>query len=235
MNTDPSARCPQCDKPLTFCVCDRITPETTRTRVLILQHPREQDRDYGTAPIVLTMLPSAQKRVGLSWASLSAAVGDPSVDPHRWAVLYPHSLLKNLPPSLASKPVLVLDRHGDEREDPLPLDGFIVLDGSWSQAKSIWWRNPWLLKLNRAVLHPTQPSIYGRLRREPRNDALSTLESIAELLVSNGENPSVRDSLRRVFRTMVQRARDATRQNVTAPPPQDSPQIVGTPPSDEDA
>ena len=32
------------------------------------------------------------------------------------------------------------------------LKGIIVLDGTWSQAKALWWRNPWLLKLRRAIL-----------------------------------------------------------------------------------
>ncbi|MEZ4405848.1 MAG: tRNA-uridine aminocarboxypropyltransferase [Polyangiales bacterium] len=209
MNTEPDTRCPRCDKPPSFCVCDRISPQETRTRVLILQHPREQDRDYGTASLVLAMLPKAEKRVGLSWASLAAATGDDAADAKRWAVLYPHSLLKELPPDLKAKPVLFLDRQGDEREDKQPLDGVIVLDGSWSQAKAIWWRNAWLLKLNRAVLNPKEPSIYGKLRREPRREAVSTLEAVGDLLVANGEANEVREALRKVFRTMVQRARDA--------------------------
>ena len=34
------------------------------------------------------------------------------------------------------------------------LDGVVLLDGSWSEAKTLWWRNPWLLKLRRLVLDP---------------------------------------------------------------------------------
>ena len=90
-----------------------------------------------------------------------------------------------------------------------PIGGLIVLDGSWSQAKALWWRNPWLLKFNRLVLHPTQPSIYGRLRREPRKEWVSTLEATAHALVGLGEDESVRTELLRAMRTLVQRARDA--------------------------
>lgn len=214
--TDPEARCERCDKPLAFCVCDRIAPQRVRTRVLVLQHPREQDRDYGTAPLLRAFLQDqCEVRVGLSWPSLAECIGDDSVDPKRWAVLYPHSLRKPLGPPQLAEPVVLLDRQGD----PLPpgerLEGVVALDGTWSQAKALWWRNAWMLKLARAVLHPKEPSIYGRLRREPRREALSTLESVAEVLVANGEPEAVRAEMRRAFRTMVQRARD--HQKASAP------------------
>jgi DTW domain-containing protein YfiP len=78
-----------------------------------------------------------------------------------------------------------------------------------------------MLKLQRAVLHPKEPSIYGRLRREPRREALSTLESAAEVLVANGEPEAVRTEMRRVFRTMVQRAREFYKER-PVPTPEES-------------
>src|SRR5204862_7870678 len=40
---------------------------------------------------------------------------------------------------------------GEPVADPQPilkrLDGIVLLDGSWKEAKTLWWRNPWLLKL----------------------------------------------------------------------------------------
>lgn len=204
-------RCARCDKPSTWCVCDRLPEQRARTRVLILQHPQEQDRDLGTASLLLAALPTATKRVGLSWASLAQALDEEAVDPRRWAVLYPSSLRRALTPAeLASERVL-LDRDG-ARHTGAPFEGIVALDGSWSQAKALWWRNAWLLKLGRVVLHPKEPSIYGRARKAPRKEALSTLESVAEALVANGEAESIRGDLRRAFRTMLQRARDVAPQ-----------------------
>jgi DTW domain-containing protein YfiP len=100
------------------------------------------------------------------------------------------------------------------------VDGVVALDGTWSQAKSLWWRNPWMLKLGRAIVHPREPSIYGKLRKEPRHDAVSTLESVADALVANGEPEALRADLRRAFRTMVQRARDALGAQALAAPPE---------------
>jgi DTW domain-containing protein YfiP len=66
-----------------------------------------------------------------------------------------------------------------------------------------------LLKLQRIVLEPREASIYGAMRREPKREYVSTLEAVADTLVALGEPEAVRDHLRRVFRTMLQRVRDA--------------------------
>ncbi len=217
--TDPSERCARCDKPTAFCVCDRLPELASRTRVLVIQHPREQDRDLGTVSLLRAALPSScEVRVGLSWSSFQQCVGDDDADPKRWVVLYPHSLKKTLSPELLKEPVVFLDREGDPLRGRI--DGIVALDGTWSQAKSLWWRNPWMLKLGRALVHPKEPSIYGKLRKEPRREAVSTLEAVVDALVANGEPEAIRTELRRAFRTMVQRARDALGAQALAAPPE---------------
>ena len=56
----------------------------------------------------------------------------------------------------------VQGRDGEPLRDPEPilqrLDGIVLLDGSWKEAKTLWWRNPWLLKLHRIVLDPPRPT-----------------------------------------------------------------------------
>ena len=203
--------CPTCGKPPAVCVCDRVRPLASRTRVVILQHPREEDVALGTATLVTRSLPRATIVVGLSWPSLEAVLGEEGIDRARWGVVFAQKLPDPLPPAVVGRPAIVVDRHGEVVLEP-SLDGIVVLDGTWSQAKTLWWRNPWLLKLGRAVLHPREPGIYGKLRKEPRREAVSSLEAVAEVLVANGEPEAVRDGLRRVFRTMVQRARDARRE-----------------------
>ncbi len=202
-------RCARCARKTAVCVCDRAEVLPTRTRVLVLQHPQEDDVEFGTVPLLTLSLPRAQVAVGLSWASLAHAVGEPA-DPSRWAVLYPTKPADDVPADARQQPVLVLDRKGHVRPPTAPsLDGIVVLDGTWSQAKTLWWRNAWLLKLDRVVLTPREPSIYGRVRREPRREYVSTLEAVADVLPALGEDEAVRGSLRKLMRTMVQRARDA--------------------------
>jgi tRNA-uridine aminocarboxypropyltransferase len=179
-------------------VCDRIVSYPTTRRVLILQHPQEQDAVLGSAQILAASLPRAKVVVGLSWPNFAKALGEDGADAKRWAVLFPER------ESVGDE---VTGRGGVT--PPRELEGIVVLDGTWSKAKTLWWRNPWLTKLNRLTLKPKQPSIYGHLRAEPRREFVSTLESVAAALTLCGEAPEVEAGLLRVFRTLVQRVRDA--------------------------
>jgi DTW domain-containing protein YfiP len=204
--------CPACGKPAALCICDRVVPLATRLKVVILQHPREDDALLGTARLLTASLPGAEIRVGLSWASLDQALGRKGVDRERWAVLAVAKLPAGVPAEAQDQPVLLVDRRGRPRDLRRPgLEGIIVLDGTWSQAKSLWWRNPWLLKLPRLALTPREPSLYGQLRREPRREWVSTLEAVADVLPALGEPEEVRTALRRLLRTLLQRARDHRR------------------------
>jgi DTW domain-containing protein YfiP len=166
--------------------------------VLILQHPQEQDAVLGSAQILAASLPKAKIVVGLSWPNFAKALGEEGVDPRRWAVLFPDR---------DAEGEQVTGRAGVT--SPSALEGIVVLDGTWSKAKTLWWRNPWLTKLSRLTLKPKQPSIYGHLRAEPRRELVSTLESVTAALTLCGESPEIEAGLARVFRTMVQRVRDA--------------------------
>jgi len=196
---DAAPTCSTCHRPRVACVCDRIVQYPTERRVLILQHPQEQDAILGSAQILVASLPKAKLVVGLSWPNLARAIGEEDIDASKWAVLFPDR---------ESEGGEVVTRKG-ESVAPRDLEGIIVLDGTWSKAKTLWWRNPWLAKLNRLTLKPLRPSIYGSLRVEPQKTYVSTLESVAAALTMCGEAPEIEVGLQRVFRTLVQRVRDA--------------------------
>jgi hypothetical protein len=203
--------CARCGKPPGVCICDRVEPVATKLKVVILQHPQEDDALLGTAKLIELTLPNAEIRVGLSWASLEHALGtQKKLERDRWAVLATAKLPGPIPAAEQNSPVRVMDRNGKLRDlQRHGLDGIIVLDGTWSQAKTLWWRNAWLLKLPLIVLKPAEPSLYGRLRKSPRKECVSTLEAVADVLPALGEPAAVRVNLRRLLRTLLQRARDA--------------------------
>ncbi len=207
--------CPHCLKPRAVCVCDFITPIANRVEVVILQHPQEQDRLLGTARVTVRHLTRAGFRVGLSWASLEKAIGRP-VNPRRWAILY-MGAADAAPPD---RDVTLMEGGGqpiaDQRRALAELEGIVLLDGSWSQAKTLWWRNPWVLKTRRAVIRPTAHSLYGKLRREPRREGLSTLEATAFLLARLEARPEIETAMLSTFRRMLQRYRDTLRDPPTA-------------------
>jgi hypothetical protein len=179
-----------------------------KVAVLVLQHPQEQDRVLGTARLLAETLANVRLVVGLSWRNLAHALKAEHADAGAWGVLY----LGSTKAAEARGPLVALDRKGE----PLPdqgaalagLKGLVVLDGNWSQAKALWWRNAWLTRLRRFVVVPDGPSLYGNLRREARPDAVSTLEAVG-LALSALEGPEVRERLLVPFRAMLAGARAA--------------------------
>lgn len=124
-------------------------------------------------------------RVGLSWRNLGHALGE-EANPKEWLVLYLGSV--KFEPTMRPASLQSVRRDGTV-EGPIgsgAYKGIVLLDGTWSQAKTLWWRNAWLLKLQRAVVVPERPSLYGELRKEPRRESVSTLEA-AGLALANLE------------------------------------------------
>ncbi|HLZ05178.1 MAG TPA: tRNA-uridine aminocarboxypropyltransferase [Bradyrhizobium sp.] len=203
------ADCPHCQKPMPLCICDSVTPIDNRIALLILQHPQEQDRALGTARLAAGHFKHAVMKVGLSWPSLSNALGRPVADASRWAVLYLGSAkVANLD---TDRDIVAIDRKGevelDQRNILARIEGIVLLDGTWSQAKALWWRNPWMLKCQRVILGPKRASRYRELRREPRRDGLSTIEAAGMLLAGLERRPDIAETLNAAFERMLARFR----------------------------
>jgi DTW domain-containing protein YfiP len=208
---EPIPECATCRKPEPLCVCDSVTPIESRLSLLILQHPQEQDRALGTARLTALHFKDAVLKIGLSWPSLSKALGRPVDDPSRWAVLYLGSA--KVADFETDRTVVALDRKGGMEEHQRgilrDIEGIVLLDGTWSQAKALWWRNAWMLKCQRVILGPRQPSRYGKLRREPRRDGLSTIEAAAMLMGSLEQRPDIEAALYASFEGMLAKYRQA--------------------------
>ena len=177
--------CERCKRPPRVCYCAHVTQVPTRTRVLVLQHPREAEKAIGTARIAALCLPSAQIAVGVEFkddARVQALVNDPA----RPAVLlYPSEHAQDLRVALPRGPITL-----------------VVLDGTWAQAKKLKSRNRWLAALPQVCFLPDQPSEY-RIRREPREDYVSTIEALALTLGALEGAPERFNVLLAPFRAMV--------------------------------
>lgn len=185
-------------------------PIDNRLFVLVLQHPQEKREVLATAAATCAALRRAALVVGLSWPNLARALGR-STDAGQWAVLY----LGSARPAAfgLEREIVVLDRAGmpaaDQDTTLRSLEGVVLLDGSWSEAKTLWWRNPWLLRLRRLVLNPRHRSRFGRVRREPRREALSTLEAAALLLKHLDGGPDIEAALLDRLDRLIANARTA--------------------------
>jgi DTW domain-containing protein len=208
------ADCPHCGKPLPLCICDSVTPIENRVSLLILQHPQEQDRALGTARLTARHFKNAVVKIGLSWPSLSKALGRPVHDPSRWAVLYLGS--SKAADLDTDAEVVAIGRKGEveqgQRAILNSIEGVVLLDGTWSQAKALWWRNAWMLKCQRVILGPKTPSRYGQLRKEPRRDGLSTIEAAGMLLAAIEKRPDIETALNASFERMLARYREVQRE-----------------------
>jgi DTW domain-containing protein YfiP len=203
--------CPNCQKPMPLCICDSIELIESRIALLILQHPQEQDRALGTARLTALHFKNAVLKIGLSWPSLSKALGRPVHDPQRWAVLYLGSA--KVADLDTDREVVAINRKGEVEDNQRgilkDIEGIVLLDGTWSQAKALWWRNAWMLKCQRIILGPARPSLYGKLRREPRRDGLSTIEAAAMLLSALEKRPELEATLSASFGRMLAKYRKA--------------------------
>jgi tRNA-uridine aminocarboxypropyltransferase len=185
-------------------------PVSNRLFILVLQHPQEKREALATAAPSCAALRRAALVVGLSWPNLARALGRPA-DAKNWAVVY----LGSARPAAfgLEREIVALDRGGKPATHQNAmlrgLEGVVLLDGSWSEAKTLWWRNPWLLKLRRLVLNPRRRSRFGRVRREPRREALSTLEAIALLLKHLDGSPDIEAALLARLDRLIAEARTA--------------------------
>jgi DTW domain-containing protein YfiP len=212
MNTQPPLppeNCKNCEKPPELCVCAAISPIDNNIAVVILRHPQEQDRLLGTARIATLQLQNSLLKTGLSWRNLDKVLGQP-VDPKLWGILYlgTQESSHQLPDS---QPLVVLTKKGgvaEEQDEVLDrLQGIILLDGNWQQAKALWWRNAWMLKCRRLVLQPPRPSLYGNLRKEPRRESVSTIEAAAYTLAALENDPKLAERILVPFNALLEKAR----------------------------
>jgi DTW domain-containing protein len=156
-------RCYACFRPLSLCLCSTLPSVPTRTRIVVLQHPHERTHPFGTARLVRLCMPNAS--VHVPCPGFSGTFAQPLDVPDDTAVLYPSADavdLEDLPP--------------DERPSTL-----LVVDGTWAHAKRVHRDNTWLHTRRHVRLTPSAPSRY-RIRKEPRDDYVSTLEAIVEAL-----------------------------------------------------
>ncbi len=156
--------CARCRRPEVVCYCAQLPRLPTRTQVLVLQHPRERRVGIGTARMAQLALPNSVLRVGIHFAE------DPVVQ----------ALLGGAAPSYLLFPGPdARDVRELPREQAITL---VVVDGTWSQARTLVRLNPALAALPRIAFTPQKPSAYDRIRREPADFCVSTIEALTEVL-----------------------------------------------------
>lgn len=176
------ARCYTCYRPEELCFCAQIPSIANRTQILILQHVKERFHAFNTARIVRKALQNCELIVDqtdhLAKQSLPFL---PST-----GILYP-----------GDDSILLSELSYQQRPDQL-----VVLDGTWHHSKTFMKQIPALQQLPRFRLEPEAPSNY-RIRKEPTESALSTLEATVAALKELEPETKDLDRLLHAFDYMV--------------------------------
>ncbi len=191
--TPKAQACPNCFRPQTECWCELFAALPNHLPVLILQHPQETLKQMNSAQLIRLSLKNCKVKIGLSWPGLKKVSGDVEAMPSEWGVFY---LAANAP---QTKPVEILSPKKKPFEDFSKLKGLVLIDGSWKQAHALWWRNAWLLRLNRITIKPEKISLRG----QAKESGLSSLEALAFALPHLGEKQNIADELLKRYRDHI--------------------------------
>ena len=165
-----------------WCYCAEIPQLTAAAQVVILRHVKERTRASNSGLIAHHALPG----------SLLFDLGAPdSPTPPELGLagdwlLFPGPV--NLPP-------------------PGALRRLIVLDGSWSQCRSMFGRLTKLHTMPRLSLPPPTRPPAMRMRTQQREDGMATMEAIAEALDALGD-PESAQGLRALYDVMARQHLD---------------------------
>lgn len=182
----PRSVCSGCSRPSVVCLCGALRRLKARTRVVILQHPRESDVPINTARLAELQLEGSERHVAVKLddvPKLREKLRDPAAPA---ILLYPGEGSRDLAQHAPQGPVTL-----------------VVLDGTWWQAKKLFQQNPELAALPRYSLSPQSPSRY-RIRREPALHCISTIEAIGEALSVLEPGGFDREALLQPFDVMVE-------------------------------
>lgn len=173
-------RCADCRLVPSHCMCALRPSLTTRAGVCLLMADIEPLKPSNTGWLVADVVPDT---FAFGWTrtetdpALLALLGDPQWQPY---VVFPGQYAA---PERVVRTVQPPDSlRGDAEKRPL----FILLDATWSEARKMFRRSPYLDQLPVLSLEPDQISQY-KLRRSGRDDHFCTSEVAALCMNLAGE------------------------------------------------
>lgn len=184
-------RCQRCLLPQKNCLCATLEPQQARSRFCLVMFDSEPMKPSNTGRLIADILPDTE---AFGWSrtdpdpDLLRAVQNPDFQP---MVVFPQSYAD------AGRPVL----------NTPPLSGkpplFIMLDGTWTEARKMFRKSPWLDDLPVMSLTLTRPSNY--LLRESHGEGQHCTAEVAAELLLQAEDTAAGEALFRHFDLFRQR------------------------------
>lgn len=173
------ARCPGCHLPELNCLCPYAVRAESKARVWLLTHPMEHHKPTNTGRLIRDVLPETEVFTWYRTAPderLLALLDDPRYAPF---VIFPDDQ-----PDYAER-VVGIDAVAEAKAaGRIPV--YLLLDGTWRQARRIFRKSPYLDALPVLPLRTERLTRY-RLRKPASAAHLCTAEVAAELLRQGGD------------------------------------------------
>jgi DTW domain-containing protein YfiP len=161
-----------------------------KIKITLLTHFKEIPKRSNTGRLVLELLGDAAEQV--QWDRLNP----------------PDGLIEEIE---AGNVALIYPGASDEPETELSgISHFILIDSTWTEARKIHQRSPYLQKARRISLKPDGPSRYN-LRKNQKRSGLCTAECVIEILKKTG-NIELADQLEARFLAFLRPANAFRRQ-----------------------
>jgi DTW domain-containing protein YfiP len=167
-------RCPECRIPVNQCMCAWLPRVATESAICLLMHDIEALKPSNTGWLIADLV---EQTTAFGWqrtavdADLLALLADPQWQPYvvfPGEFVAPERVVHELTPLPGKRPL------------------FILLDATWTEARKMFRKSPYLASLPVLSLRPEQLSRY-RLRRSKRDDHLCTAEVAALCLELAGD------------------------------------------------
>uniref|UniRef100_A0A9L0IVL5 tRNA-uridine aminocarboxypropyltransferase n=1 Tax=Equus asinus TaxID=9793 RepID=A0A9L0IVL5_EQUAS len=178
-------------RPQKVCLCPflPVHPLHISTHLYIIQHPAEENKVLRTVPLLAACLPQDKCKVKIG--RRFSEERDPELSTvcrkSGTLILYPGAEAANLEEFILDSPIY-----------PTTI---IIIDGTWSQAKDIFYKNS-LFRLPTQVQLKTSISSQYVIRTQPTNRCLSTLECAAVALSILEKNIYIQETLLRPLQAL---------------------------------
>ncbi|WBX77678.1 DTW domain-containing protein [Tenacibaculum ovolyticum] len=169
---NPRIKCYKCMRSSSTCICKHIRPLQTKTRFIILMHPKEHKREKnGTGHITNLQLENSEVIVGVDFTN-NTRVNEILTDEKICSfLLYPGKDNFNLS-----------TRKGSEINSFMGANPYIfILDGTWPCARKMLKLSKNLQKLQRVSFDNKIKSKFI-IKQQPESLCLSTIESVYTVL-----------------------------------------------------
>ncbi|XP_066214060.1 tRNA-uridine aminocarboxypropyltransferase 2 [Saccopteryx leptura] len=183
--------CSRCSRPQKVCLCPflPVHPLHISTHLYIIQHPAEESKVLRTVPLLAACLPQDKCKVKIGRRFSEERDPELSTVCRRSGtlILYPGAEAANLEEFILDSPIYP--------------STIIIIDGTWSQAKDIFYKNS-LFRLPKQVQLKTSISSQYVIRTQPTNRCLSTLECAAVALSILEKNHYIQETLLRPLQAL---------------------------------